>query len=68
MRFGVLSLAFCAAFVAAWAAVGWYCWLGARRRARHLAEWARVAAGLRDLDEHLDRVWKAELRRTEWGR
>ncbi len=64
MRFGVLSLALCAAFVAAWAAAGWYCWRGARGRARQRAEWARAAAGLRRLDEHLDRVWAAESRRT----
>lgn len=68
MHIGILNLALCAAFAAAWAAVGCYYWHGERRRARHQAEWAWAAAGLRPLDAHLDRVWAAELRRIGWGR
>jgi hypothetical protein len=63
VHFSALNLALCAAVVAGWAAVGWYCMRCARRRARHRAEWARAAAGLRDLDAELDGVWAAELRR-----
>jgi hypothetical protein len=66
VHFSALNLALCAAFGAGWAAVGWYCWRCARRRARQHAEWAGAAAGLRDLDAELDRVWAAELRRI-WG-
>lgn len=68
VHIGIVDLALCAVFAAAWAAVGWYCWHGERRRARQQAEWAWVAAGLRRLDAHLDRVWAAELRRIDWGR
>jgi hypothetical protein len=58
-----LSLALCTAVAAGWAAVGWYCWRCPRRRARYRADWARAAAGLRDLDAELDALWAAELRR-----
>jgi hypothetical protein len=59
----VLSLALCAAVAAGWAAAGWFCLRCDRRRARYRAEWARAAAGLRDLDAELDQVWAVELRR-----
>jgi len=49
--------------VAALAAAGWFYLRCARQSARYRAEWARAAAGLRDLDEELERVWVAELRR-----
>jgi len=50
----------CIVVMTAAAGVWCYCWLAARRRARHHREWARLAARFRDLDEDLDRVWAAE--------
>lgn len=66
MHFSVLNLVLCVAVPAIWTAVGWYCRHGERRRARHRAEWARAAPGLRDLETGLEQVWAAESRRTRW--
>ena len=63
MRFSALDLTLCVVLVAALAAAGWFYLRCARQSARYRAEWARAAAGLRDLDEELERVWVAELRR-----
>jgi len=63
VHFSALSLMLCVAVMAGWAAAGWFCLRFARRQARYRAEWARAAAGLRDLDDELDRLWAAELRR-----
>ncbi len=63
VHFSALSLALCIAVTAGWSAAAWYCLRCARQRARDRAEWARAAAGLRDLDDELDRLWAAELRR-----
>ena len=60
MHFSLLSLETCIVVMTAAAGVWCYCWLAARRRARHHREWARLAARFRDLDEDLDRVWAAE--------
>jgi len=63
VHFSALSLVLCVAVMAGWAAAGWFCLRCARRRARYRAEWTRAAAGLRNLDDELDRLWAAELRR-----
>ena len=63
VRFSALDLTLCVVLVAALAAAGWFYLRRARQSARYRAEWARAVAGLRDLDEELERVWAAELRR-----
>lgn len=63
MHFSMLTLILCVVVATGWATVGWYGRRAARRRGRRRAEWARVAAELRDLDEELDRAWEAELER-----
>jgi hypothetical protein len=50
-----------AALAAAASAVVCYC-RAARRRVRRRAEWARLAPGLRGLDEELERIWAAGQR------
>lgn len=68
MHLGLLSLMACLAVLAGAGAVGGYCLLAARRRGRqggrHRDEWARVSAGLREMDRELDEVWRAEQGRA----
>lgn len=56
----MLGLVLCVVVTITAAGVWCYGWLVARRRGRQHREWARLAARLRDLDEHLDRVWATE--------
>jgi hypothetical protein len=66
MQLNVLSLVLCSVIPMGGAAVGWYCLRGERRRASRDAQWAQAAAGLRELEEELNRVWTAELGRMRW--
>lgn len=63
-----MSLVACLAVLAAAGAVGGYCLLAARRRAGHRGshrdDWARMSAGLREMDRELDEVWRAEQGRA----
>ncbi|HEX6452120.1 MAG TPA: hypothetical protein VF060_22000 [Trebonia sp.] len=59
-----MTVAVLAPIVIGRAAVAGYWYLVMRRRRQWHAEWEATAAGLRDLDRELDRVWARErLRR-----
>lgn len=49
--------------VIGWAAVAGYWYVVMLRRRQWRAEWEAAAAGMRDLDRELDRVWERERRR-----
>jgi hypothetical protein len=52
--------------VIGWAAVAGYWYAAMRRRRQRHAEWEAAAAGLRDPDRELDRLWASErLRRRQ---
>lgn len=59
-----MTVAVLVPIVIGWAAVAGYCYAVMRRRRQRRAEWEAAAAGLRDLDRELDRLWAREqLRR-----
>jgi hypothetical protein len=59
-----MTVAVLVPIVIGWAAVAGYCYVVMHRRRQWRAEWEAAAAGLRDLDRQLDRVWASErLRR-----
>lgn len=58
MHFILLTVVLCVALAGAAGAIACCC-RDARRRGQRQAEWARLAPGLRGLDEELDRIWAA---------
>jgi hypothetical protein len=63
MHFILLTVIVLSTALAAAASAVVCCCRDARRRGRHRAEWARLAPGLRGLDEELDQIWLAGQRR-----
>lgn len=65
----MLTAIVCAPVLVAWLAVcgPWYLsrHLASRRRRRDQAAWARLAAGLSELDGELDRVWFLESEQSK---
>lgn len=55
----IMTVAVLVPIVIGWAAVAGYWYLVMRRR-QWRAEWEATAAGLRELDRELDRVWASE--------
>jgi hypothetical protein len=59
-----MTVAVLVPIVIGWAAVAGYWYVVMHRRRQRRAEWKAAAAGLRDLDRELDRVWASKrLRR-----
>ena len=67
MPSSLLTLSACSPIVVGWLVIcACRAWTSSRRRrqqARHQAQWARLTAGLSDLDDHLDRACAAERER-----
>ena len=67
MPSSLLTLIACSPILVGWLAIcACRTWTRGRRRrqqARSRAQWARLTAGLSDLDAHLDHAWAAERER-----